>query len=872
MEVSSEPCVSRRMSSVGDVTSWSDNSKKIDFVLVYKEEDSNDVEKSFVSDAAQRRRFFEENLRKAGLELDVDRVKEQEKTLVFVKVHLPFSTLCKEAERLHIKSPLWIHDKHLVKNSYSKQKSIWRQLFSCRSHYQMDKKPRMYGSDTAIDWPFKRKHKHRYAIRNEETFFTEKQRIEIAYEILQHTPNNQKELKRRGIQVCLEENVYQDAFPLHDGDLLLNTNGTNNDCKPKYKSERRKLKETWASLNLVLHLQPFMKIRNYFGEKIAFYFAFMDLYVRMLVFPSLFGVVTFIIGMITTISNSEIYEICTKSIAKQQCHPVGNCTMDEVQVDSLDVADLHMCPICRPPGCGDWQMIPDGCFQYIWAFRLDNPCSFVLSAFTSLWAIIFLKMWKRRESYLAAEWGTEDVEELDTVIRPEYEERSPSRRKNPVTLEFEPYIPLQQELLWLSTSIFATVMYLLFACLCLILLVLSRIKLYSVFQNIHGLTGHDNVELARWLVHGFIFIVAAILENTYNYIVEKLTDYECPKTQKLYLNSLLWKLFIFQILNEFIPIVYAAWIKGKTVRTPLDMGAFDELCDGGCMGEVTELVAVLLLIRLILGNITEIAVPFLKNAWNRFFRMQKPPENNSRIAQQYVSDYYLNKVDIDGVYEEYMEMIIQFAFIVLFVPALPVAPFVCLLNNILEIRVDAVKLLQANRRPLPTRVSSIGIWNRFLDIISKLGIICNAGLLAFTSDNIPRLYYHYKYQPDQWYHGFTKFSLSKIHVKDYGPEDAAKMLSKNITECFYPDFRESFYPFELKQSYWEILSIRLIVFSVYCIFFFILMWSVNTFVGDVPERVRNKIQRKKHLVAKAVELEATFTKVNEINNDSTDDD
>lgn len=53
-------------------------------------------------------------------------------------------------------------------------------------------------------------------------------------------------------------------------------------------------------------------------------------------------------------------------------------------------------------------------------------------------------------------------------------------------------------------------------------------------------------------------------------------------------------------------------------------------------------------------------------------------------------------------------MMIQFAFIVLFIPALPVAAFVCLVNNIVEIRVDGIKMLIAKRRPQPMRASGIG--------------------------------------------------------------------------------------------------------------------------------------------------------------------
>lgn len=75
----------------------------------------------------------------------------------------------------------------------------------------------------------------------------------------------------------------------------------------------------------------------------------------------------------------------------------------------------------------------------------------------------------------------------------------------------------------------------------------------------------------------------------------------------------------------------------------------------------------------------------------------------------------------------------------IFVAAFPLAPFFALLNNILEMRLDAQKLLQFYRRPVTQRVRDIGVWYRILDSIGKLSVITNAFIIAFTTDFIPRL-------------------------------------------------------------------------------------------------------------------------------------
>lgn len=70
-------------------------------------------------------------------------------------------------------------------------------------------------------------------------------------------------------------------------------------------------------------------------------------------------------------------------------------------------------------------------------------------------------------------------------------------------------------------------------------------------------------------------------------------------------------------------------------------------------------------------------------------------------------------------------IVLQYGFVTIFVAAFPLAPFFALLNNILEMRLDAKKLLTYFRRPVTQRVRDIGVWYRILDSIGKLSVITN---------------------------------------------------------------------------------------------------------------------------------------------------
>lgn len=52
--------------------------------------------------------------------------------------------------------------------------------------------------------------------------------------------------------------------------------------------------------------------------------------------------------------------------------------------------------------------------------------------------------------------------------------------------------------------------------------------------------------------------------------------------------------------------------------------------------------------------------------------------------------------------------VIQFGFVSLFVASFPLAPLFALLNNVIEIRLDAKKFVTELRRPVAVRAKDIG--------------------------------------------------------------------------------------------------------------------------------------------------------------------
>ena len=70
----------------------------------------------------------------------------------------------------------------------------------------------------------------------------------------------------------------------------------------------------------------------------------------------------------------------------------------------------------------------------------------------------------------------------------------------------------------------------------------------------------------------------------------------------------------------------------------------------------------------------------------------------------------------------------------LFVSSFPLGALFALLNNIVEIRIDAKKFVQEWQRPVPFPAANIGVWHTILTAISHVAVLTNAALIALTSE------------------------------------------------------------------------------------------------------------------------------------------
>lgn len=131
-------------------------------------------------------------------------------------------------------------------------------------------------------------------------------------------------------------------------------------------------------------------------------------------------------------------------------------------------------------------------------------------------------------------------------------------------------------------------------------------------------------------------------------------------------------------------------------------------------------------------SIVEYYLPMLWKLYNSL-KLAKSDSSCAKVKKipQWVRDFKLAEWGHQGLFYEYLEMVIQYGFVTIFVSAFPLAPLFALINNIFELRLDAKKLLVHHRRPVAVRVKDIGVWLQIMEALGRISVVTNVRFFDF---------------------------------------------------------------------------------------------------------------------------------------------
>ncbi|XP_061819805.1 anoctamin-1a isoform X1 [Nerophis lumbriciformis] len=778
-----------------------------------------------------RREEFEDNLQENGLELEKDE-KSKIPGIGFLKIHAPWNVLCREAEFMKLKMPTTkVFDVKQGDNIVERIRLFIHKV-TAPLHPKVDNL--QTPSVKSLSHPFSREKEHLFDLSDRDTFFDSKTRSTLAYEVLKRTRCT-KATYSMGITSLLANGVYTSAYPPHDGDI----EGVN--AEP---NDRKILYEQWASYSVFYKYQPIGLIRKYFGEKVGLYFAWLGVYTQMLIPAAIVGVIVFLYGCATVDDNIPSMEICD---------PRNNITM---------------CPLCDS-ACSYWKLVT-ACGTARASHLFDNPATVFFSVFMALWAVLFMEHWKRRQMRLNYVWdltgfGEEDEEEHKDHNRAEYEFRvmqKAMKQENSTSKGEKVKLTCTDRLPAYLTTV-AMMIFLISVTFVIVFgVILYRISIKTALHISTYPAARYHVRATVKTTAAIInLIIIIILDEIYGKIARWLTILEVPKTDKSFEERLICKTFILKFVNAFTPIVYLAFFRGRHVGRPgkylYVVGSYrmEECAHAGCLMELCiQLCITMLGKQLIQNNLFEVGMPKLKKLWRKKKSDLdlKREKELAKTMQQHEKDLFLGP--FVGLNPEYMEMIIQFGMVTLFVASFPLAPLFALLNNIIEIRLDAKKFVMELRRPNAVKARDIGIWYNLLRGLSKVAVILNAFVIAFTSDFIPRLVYKYMYSPDGTMHGFVNHTLSYFNVSDFQPgTDPVQpmILGHSVITCRYKDYRDppwSSTPYDLSKEFWTILAVRLTFVVVFQNVVIVMSDFIDWLIADIPKDISLQIHKEKVLM------------------------
>ncbi|XP_066524756.1 anoctamin-9 [Hoplias malabaricus] len=610
------------------------------------------------------------------------------------------------------------------------------------------------------------------------------------------------------------------------------------------KLEQKELSSSWARWSACFNGQPITTVRDYFGEKVALYFLWLGWYTFLLIPAAALGVIVFLYGLAFFKTNPLIHEVCE--------------------------SDTLMCPLCDEK-CKVWQL-SDTCLYAKVSILFDNEGTVAFAMFMAVWATVFLEFWKRHRASYVSEWKVfdwcEEEEELilEIVNDPNCESKKHSHSYLRSTL----------------VMVLVTLMLLLIIGLAHALVVFRVIASVQFAKPTNWKFLSENSSTVAFMLGAVLhYVTITVMTRVNRCVAMKLCELENVRSHAAVERSFTVKMFIFQFFTLFSSLIYTAFFLGRINGHPggyfriAGIWRLEECHPSGCLTDLFIQMAIILILKQIINNVFEIFGPWF-TGWRKRMKSRKLRRKIRKCSQKCTANplgelcenckmkdllrnYDLENVDQFSLFNEFLEMVLQFSFTTIFVAAFPLAPLIALLNNIIEIRLDAIKMVNLERRLVPRKANDIGIWTDILETIGVLAVIANGLVIGITSDFIPRLVYLYRYGPCAHSNatgidcmaGYINSTLSIANMTHEKGFTLHQMIHNgmNVASCSYRDYRSDV-DYSLTSQFWVILAIRfafVILFEhVVVMCKFIAGWFIPGSPLEVKNnRLQNKLSRLK---------------------------
>ncbi|KFP14865.1 Anoctamin-9, partial [Egretta garzetta] len=486
---------------------------------------------------------------------------------------------------------------------------------------------------------------------------------------------------------------------------------------------------------------------------------------------------------------------------------------------------------------------------------IDNEGTVVFAMFMAIWATVFLELWKRQRATVVTNW---DLYRWD-----EEEEELAMELINNVQHE-----PRQYQHSYFRSTI---ILFLVLVMIAVLIGIAHALVIYRVVAT--ALFTQSGSEFLREQANTMAVMTGAVLHYLTIVIMTKvnrrvalyLCDLEKPRTFSQRENNFTVKIFTFQFFTHFSSLIYIAFFLGRINGHPghyvriAGKWRLEECHPSGCITDLFIQMAIIMLLKQTISNVMEYLIPWISYKLRK--KQQRPKKRSMMLGEeeeaedpckrQWLSNYQLNKVNVFSLFNEFLEMVIQYSFTTIFVAAFPLAPLLAFCNNLFEIRLDAIKMMRLHRRMVPRKANDIGIWLQVLEAIGILAVIGNGLVIAITSDFIPVQVYKYTYSP------CATENSTGVEARGQPPgllSASPPGGSRGTGEpglaptglcCRYRDYRNAD-DYSYTVQFWHIFAARLAFLILFEHVALCVKLIAAWYVPDVPQRVKNEFLGRKH--------------------------
>ena len=363
-----------------------------------------------------------------------------------------------------------------------------------------------------------------------------------------------------------------------------------------------------------------------------------------------------------------------------------------------------------------WLVVPAILAVIVMIFGF-NKVSYSLAC--CIWALLFDEVWSREERKLSLRWGTRHCSRFES-IRPHFIPDFVSI--DAVTGEKEKVYPVWKRIRRLLLTIPIIIL------MSLVLICLN----FMVFALRMIMTDFYEGPLKKYATVIPSIAYAMLIpqfDKLYRSISTKLNTYENYATDSENESQMAMKLFISSfVLNFSSPLMYGLYFIPYGQRLVEFVSYYYPLNtypDRGIDPAIfKEEIIYFILTGQIINLVMDIIVPYVSR-WlfgsmkKRHAKTSGGQDDSYRLIQQQ-SDLPAYNVHVD-----YLELVMQYGYVLVFSSVTPITSIASFINNIVELRSDAMKICMNLQRPIPRRVESIGHWKVCIKFFSWLSVITN---------------------------------------------------------------------------------------------------------------------------------------------------